>query len=172
MCWNVLLLTNVYIIFSFPYWNNRDLRGGLMAKTPCSQCRGPGYNLWSGNWIPPATHQSLQSAPKDPACCNEGQRFCVPQRRPSEDKFKTTEDFLGGSVVKKLPANAGDTRDMGWVHGLGPSLRKGNGKPLQYSCLGNLMDRGAWQATVHGVAKCWTPTEQLSPFSLQPWANW
>ena len=59
----------------------------------------------------------------------------------------------GGSVVKNSPANAGDTRDTGLVPGLGRSLEGGNGNPFQYSCLKNYMDRGAWQAKVHGVAK-------------------
>ena len=54
------------------------------------------------------------------------------------------------------PANAGDIRDKGSVSGLGRSPGEGHGNPLQYSCLGNPMDRGAWQATVHGVAKSWT----------------
>ena len=56
----------------------------------------------------------------------------------------------GGSVVKKPPAN---TRDSGLIPGLGISVREGNGKSLQYSCLGNPMGRGAWQTAVHGVAK-------------------
>ena len=56
-------------------------------------------------------------------------------------------------VVKNLPANAGDVSDAGSIPGLGRSLGGGNGNPLQYSCLENLMDRGAWQTTVHGVAK-------------------
>ena len=58
--------------------------------------------------------------------------------------------FPGGSVVKNLPANAGNTR---LISGSGRSPGEGNGNPLQYSCLGNPMDRGAWGATVHGVAK-------------------
>ena len=58
--------------------------------------------------------------------------------------------FPGGSVVKNLPA---DARDMGSVLALGRSLGGGNGNPLQYSCLGNLKDRGAWQGAVHWVAK-------------------
>ena len=58
--------------------------------------------------------------------------------------------FPGGSAVKNLPANAGDT---GLIPGLGRSPGEGNGNPLQYFCLENSMDRGAWQATVHGVAK-------------------
>ena len=53
-------------------------------------------------------------------------------------------------MVKNLPANPGDT---GSIPGLGRSPGEGNGNPLQYSYLGNPMDRGAWQATVHGVAK-------------------
>ena len=56
-------------------------------------------------------------------------------------------------VVKNLPVNAGDAGDKGLISGLGRSPGEGNGKPLQYSCQGNPMDRGAWQATVHGVAK-------------------
>ena len=56
-------------------------------------------------------------------------------------------------VVKSLPANTGDTRDLGLIPGSGrsPGGRKGN--PLQYSCLRNPMDRGAWWATVHGVTR-------------------
>ena len=55
--------------------------------------------------------------------------------------------FPSGSVVKNLPAN---TQDAGSIHGSGRSPGVGNGSPLQYSCLGNPMDRGAQQATVHG----------------------
>ena len=59
----------------------------------------------------------------------------------------------GVTVVKNLPANA---RDPSWIPRSGRSPGKGNGNPLQYCCLGNPMDRGAWQATVHGVTKSWT----------------
>ena len=55
-------------------------------------------------------------------------------------------------VVKNLPANAGDIRDMSSIPGSGRSSRGGHGKPLQYSCLENPMDRRAWWAAVHGVA--------------------
>ena len=58
--------------------------------------------------------------------------------------------FPGDSVVKNLPANAGDA---GLILELGSSPGEGNGNPLQYSCPGNPMDREAWRATVHGVAK-------------------
>ena len=56
-------------------------------------------------------------------------------------------------MVKNPPANAGDTEDGGLIPGLGRSPGQGNGNALQYSCLGNLMDRAAWWATVHGVSK-------------------
>ena len=59
----------------------------------------------------------------------------------------------GGSVVKNQPGNAGDIRDMGSIPGSGRSPGGGHGNPLQYACLENPMDRGAWTATVHGVAK-------------------
>ena len=58
-----------------------------------------------------------------------------------------------GLVVKNLPGNAGDIRDMSLIPGFGRSPGEGNSKPLQYSCLGNPMDRGDWWATVHGVTK-------------------
>ena len=66
--------------------------------------------------------------------------------------------FPDGSVVKNLPANAGD---MGLIPGSGRSPEEGNGNPLHYSCLGNPMDKGAWQATVRGVAKDLDMTEKL-----------
>ena len=56
-------------------------------------------------------------------------------------------------VIKNLPANGGDARDTGLIRELGRSPGEGNGNPLQYSSLENSMDRGAWQATVHGTAK-------------------
>ena len=65
-------------------------------------------------------------------------------------------------VVKNLPANAVDLRDAGSIPGLGRFPGEGNGNPLQYYRLENPMDRGAWWATVHGVAKSWT---RLSDFT-------
>ena len=59
----------------------------------------------------------------------------------------------GGPVVKNLPANAGDTGDAASIPGSRRSPAEGNGNPLQYSCLGNPMDRGAWWSTVHGITK-------------------
>ena len=65
-------------------------------------------------------------------------------------------------VVKNLPANTGDTREVGLIPGLGRSPGGGRGNLLQYSCLENPMDRGAWRATVPGVAKSRTQLKGLS----------
>ena len=59
-------------------------------------------------------------------------------------------------MVRNPPANAGDARDLGLIPGSGRSPGEGNGNPVQYSCLENSMDRGAWWATVHGIAKSHT----------------
>ena len=67
-------------------------------------------------------------------------------------------------VVKNPPANAGDTRDVGLIPGSGRSPRGGLGNP---TCLENLMDTGAWQAAVHGVAKSWIKLKQLRTHTAQ-----
>ena len=69
--------------------------------------------------------------------------------------------FQVALVVKIPPANA-DVADVGSIPGSGRCPRGGHGNPLQYSCLENPMDRGAWQATVHGVTQSWTPLKQLN----------
>ena len=75
-------------------------------------------------------------------------------------KFQTILSFaepvkglLGWLSTKSLPPNAGDS---GSIPGSERSPGEGHGNPLQYSCLENPMDRGAWRATVHGVTKSWT----------------
>ena len=73
-------------------------------------------------------------------------------RRETLKKGKGTHSQVA-LVVENLPANAGDIRDVGLTPGLGRSPGRGNGNPLQYSCLENPMDTGAWWATVHRVAK-------------------
>ena len=82
---------------------------------------------------------------------------------------------LVAQMVKKLPASAGD---LGLIPGSGGCLGGGNGNPLQYACLGNLLDRGAWWATVHGVTKDGTqlyngtttikPAQTMKPQLTQP----
>ena len=65
-------------------------------------------------------------------------------------------------VVKNMLANAGDIRDAGSIPGLGRSPGERHGNPLQYSCLENPMDKGAWQATIQRVTKSWAQLKQLS----------
>ena len=79
-------------------------------------------------------------------------------------------------MVKNLPVNAGDVRDLGSIPGLGRSPGGGHSNLLQYSCLENPMDRGAWGATVHRVAQSWTRLKRLSRqmhlghVDMWPWA--
>jgi len=75
-----------------------------------------------------------------------------------------SKGFPGGCLVKNPPANAGDT---GLIPGLGRSSGGGNGNPLQYSCLENPMDRGGWQATVHGAAE----SDMTKQQSMHSWIN-
>ena len=79
--------------------------------------------------------------------------------------------MLGASqvalVVKHPPANAGDVRDANLIPGSGRSPEEGQSNPLQYSCLENPMDRGAWWAMVHGVPKSRTQLKRLSKYMTQ-----
>ena len=68
------------------------------------------------------------------------------------------KDFPSGSVIKDTLANVGDTGDRVWICESGRSSGEENGNPLQYSCLENSMDRGAWWAAVHGHKEA-DPTE-------------
>ena len=72
-------------------------------------------------------------------------------------------------MVKKLPANAGDIKDAGLIPGLGRSPGGEHGNPLQYSCLKNHIDRGAWWATVHRVTKNQTRLKRLSTWHTALW---
>ena len=102
-----------------------------------------------------------------------------PKMTPSRIYFdlalrqKLQGNFSGASqmalVVKNLPAKAGDTGASRSVPGSGRSPGVRNDNPLQYSCLGNPLDRGAWWATVHRVAKSQTQLKQLS--TTTPWKN-
>jgi len=85
-------------------------------------------------------------------------------------RFQFLEDYIYprsfqvAPVVKNLPANSGDKRDVGLNCGWGRSPWEENGNPLQYSCLENPMDRGAWKAIVHRVTKSWTWVKHLSTY--------
>ena len=69
-------------------------------------------------------------------------------------------------MVKNKNGSVGDIRDLGLIPGLGGSPGEGNGNPLQYSCLGNPMDRGAWRATVHEVAMSQTGLSTKNNFNV------
>ena len=69
---------------------------------------------------------------------------------------EVTGGFPGGTMVNKAPADAGDIRDPVLVPGSGRPPGEGSGYPLQYSCLENPTDRGAWRVMVHRVAQSWT----------------
>ena len=79
--------------------------------------------------------------------------------------------FPSGSVVKNLPANAGDTGDVSLIPGLGRSPGEENGNPFQYSWQENPMDREAWWATVHGVVKESDTTEQAHIAGIYMYQN-
>ena len=80
--------------------------------------------------------------------------------------YPLNKAFQVGLVVKNLPAKAGDEREMGLIPGSERSPGTGNGNPLQYFCLENPMERGAWEAIVHRVSKSWTQLRQLSIHEL------
>ena len=80
--------------------------------------------------------------------------------------------FPGGSVIKTAPANTGDTGEASSIPGLGRSPGGGNGKPLQYPCLGNPMDRGAWGTTVHGLSRSQTRlSDWTHTLTCMPWGQ-
>ena len=87
--------------------------------------------------------------------------------RLNNNKKQTTRGFLGGSVVKNPPANAGDIRDSGSIPGLGRSPGEGNDNPLQYSCLENPLDRGTWQAETEAPIR-WPPDVQSQLLGKDP----
>ena len=73
-----------------------------------------------------------------------------------EGKYNSKDNIWVSGVAQWAPANAGDTEDTDSTPEFGRSPGAGNGSSFQYSCLENPMDRGIWQATVHGIAKHWT----------------
>ena len=101
------------------------------------------------------------------ACCSSWGR----KESETTEQLKWTEYIWSSQVVllvRNSPANAGDTRDSGFNTALGRPPGEGNGNPLQHSCLGNPMDRGAWWATDRGVPKNQT---RLSTHAIQSWVK-
>ena len=83
--------------------------------------------------------------------------FLPPEAQTDQSYYLAREGFPSGSVSKESACNTDSTGDGGSIPGLGRFPGGGDGNPLQYSCLKNSMDRGAWPATVHGIAKSQTP---------------
>ena len=113
-------------------------------------------NLMGFTASPPAALPTLLLSDKAPVPFTWHTRTAPPHPPP----FFSAPDRLGGSDGKASAYNAGDP---GSIPGSGRSPGEGNGNPLQYSCLENPMDGGAWWATIHGVAKCRT---RLSDFTF------
>ena len=80
-------------------------------------------------------------------------------------KISTYWVNIGPSLVSEVKASASNVGDLGSIPGLGRSPGEGNGNPLQYSCLENPMDKGAWQSAVRGVTKTWTRLKWLSMYT-------
>ena len=123
-----------------------------------------GYSPWGckESDMTEATYMSKKGFPCSSAgkesACNAGDPSSIPgseRSPPRRDRLPTLVflGFPGGSVCKESACSEGD---LGLIPGLGRSLGGRHGNPLQYSCLENLVDRGALWATVHGVAKDWT----------------
>ena len=105
--------------------------------------------------VPWTARRSNQSILKEisPECSLEGRMLQTQLSNWTELNQSGLKGSLGGSDGKESTCNAEDVGDMGSIPASGRSPGVGHGNPLQYSCLENPMDRGAWQATVHGVAK-------------------
>ena len=140
---------------------------GLQPTRPLCPWGFSRQDYWSGLPCPPGHLPKPGIEPRSPKL----QADCLPPEpsgkhsfflRCSQKSLKVVlcycQGFHGGSDSKESTCKAGDP---GLVFGLGRSSGKGNGFPLQYSCLKNSMDRGAWRATVHGVTKIWTQLTNL-----------
>ena len=131
----------------------------------CPQRRRPGFNPWVGKipwrrkWQPPAVflpgefhgQKSLVGySPRGPKVLDMAEQLDT-HTHTHTLWHSVSKGFLGSSVVKNLPANAGEAGDAGLIPGWRRSPGEGNGNQLKYSCLENPMDRGAWWATVCAV---------------------
>ena len=111
--------------------------------------------------------------------CGECLGLCVSLQLPFFPPYEVLQFWVpetplpgfpgGGTVVKTLPANGGDTRDVDLIPESGRSPIEGNRNPLQHSCLENSMDRGAWRAAVHGVPK--SRTRLSMHVCTSPWKS-
>ena len=127
-------------------------------------CEGLVSHPWTQHGVPSfhCGNDMITDSPLAPSRCQKHGQWCTDRCTPEWDPllFIYSWNFIRAFqvvlVIKNLHANAGDVRDAGLIPGLGRSPGEGNGNPLQYSCLENPMDRGAWQATAHRVTKSGT----------------
>ena len=139
----------------------------------CPQCAGP-----CAEWVSSQSCSGyiLKMGPHSSLCSRLAPRYWVstqptavhlPDNKASQHFWRVFHSrcFLWASLVvqlvKNLPVNAGDTRDKGLILRSGRSPVEGNGNPLQYSCLEDSMDRGAWRAIVHGIRHDWAHTQLI-----------
>ena len=115
---------------------------------------------WSNGFMMSSASSHWEFRPRRRARVSQSPSPCRVLGFPSLPKRVWTSQVV--LVVRNLSINAGDLRDMGLIPGSGRSPGGGHGNPLQYSCLQNPMDRGAWWTTVHGVTKSQTWLKWLS----------
>ena len=168
--------------FSWFFWNTKALPGSSAGKESACSVGGLGSISGSGRF-PGGKHGN----PLQYSCLLNPHRACWATAHgvtKSGDMTERLSTHMQGYlpqvelVVKNLPANAGDVRDAGSIPGLGRSLGGWHGNPLQYPCLENPMDRGAWWAIIHGVAQSRTLSnvahkaipELIVPISSEPLA--
>ena len=126
------------------------------ASEPCSfipRCGAPQSSVVNGTYNPACADSSLQQR-----ICSAMVTYLLNHRwqRSLGRAVRCKGSSQMVLMMKNPPANAGEPRDTGSTPGWGRSPGEGNSNRLQYSCLKNPMDRGAWRATVHGVTKSWT----------------
>ena len=140
------VFTGVFIRGRREYQKERNVTPGAEVTATCAISQGmqAAYRSWErhGNGFSPTA-----------SVRNSALQMTL-DSWPSE--LSDNKSVFVAPVVKNLPANAGDVRVTGSTHGLGRSPAGGYSTSLQYSCLDNLMDRGAWWAMVHRVTKSWT----------------
>ena len=127
------------------------MKGGT-SKVMAEGCAGVGQ-AWREQFVQKGAHMQNSWGIENCADCLDGGWRAVGREQTGAGSTCRNRGHIVNSVVNNPPANAGD---VGSTPGLRRSPAEGNGNLLQYSCLENPMDRGAWWAIVHGVAKSWT----------------
>ena len=140
--------------------NHQPLTITELMPLPCKHsARGGGFGESSQPWshsqrifcpLCPLSASSLKQADSSSIRSQLKCHFLRETFFLQQPLLQSLSGFLGGSAIENSPANTGDA---GSIPGSGISLGEGNGNPVQYSCLGNPMSRGAEQATVHGVTR-------------------